>query len=662
MAEKINLNKGYAPYNFIDFPKKVLKRYESYKDLPRHDTFVEGTLQGNIAYEIELETPTIVCKGSKVKGDNKETKEFCKNALGEYIIPGATLKGLLRNNVAILGQGIVGDYIENQRFLYRSVADRSGRLRKDYASRMGLKIHRDPKTGKSYSTLEHVKAGYIYKVKDKEYRIIPAKEIKGKSYFRINEAVIKKEKMPVHKMQFLDEGRNNYEPYVIPIQYDVNEQGKHIKYICDMQKTLRCRYQGYLLGSGFMNGKHAHYIINEVNEEVEEIKITQDEMRAYQYDVDKNANIRKSNFYHLPTEIGKHNMQPIFYIRYNQTTYFGYTPSLRLFYDHNIYEGMPEEQLDSNIMDYTRSLFGFADLKIGKDKEAISYKTRIQVEDAIAEEVVEDKVYQMVLGEPKATCLPHYLKQEYYDKERLTSYNDDQFGIRGIKCYWLKDDAKPESTGKSKQDINVKPLKKGTKFKGNISFNNLHPDELGLLLWSLSLEFGSKSAYHNIGLAKSYGFGRISIRNVKLNVTDVHKKYSNFSTIYEEEKDYKQYIQAYKAYVAQNFGVDVDNLRQIQEFMIIKTSVVSSRQTEFQYMSLDEFKCKAVLPSITEIKESNFKYVKKDVEPEKNRKNVKKYSNNRSNKPTRENQRRTFFGEEEHGNDIFDFSKLNKNK
>lgn len=55
------------------------------------------------------------------------------------------------------------------------------------------------------------------------------------------------------------------------------------------------------------------------------------------------------------------------------------------------------------------------------------------------------------------------------------------------------------------------PLKSNTKFRGKLRFHNLRDFELGAIISALSFH-NTKECYHNIGLAKSLGYGKIDIQ------------------------------------------------------------------------------------------------------------------------------------------------------
>lgn len=67
----------------------------------------------------------------------------------------------------------------------------------------------------------------------------------------------------------------------------------------------------------------------------------------------------------------------------------------------------------------------------------------------------------------------------------------------------------------TKNNCSVKALDKGNRFSFEIYFENLHPWELGILLYSLELERANNLA-HKMGKAKAFGFGsvRITVENV----------------------------------------------------------------------------------------------------------------------------------------------------
>ncbi len=92
----------HAPYNFVPFSEQVILRYDNAAGLPRHDRIEPGLKNGEIHITITAETPILVAVQNSEKQAN-----FCRNASGSYILPGATIRGMTRTNIHILGFGTV---------------------------------------------------------------------------------------------------------------------------------------------------------------------------------------------------------------------------------------------------------------------------------------------------------------------------------------------------------------------------------------------------------------------------------------------------------------------------------------------------------------------------------------------------------------------------
>ena len=86
--------KGYigAPYNFVPFYENPYQYPE--KKLTAHNAAAEDLFTGEITYEVTAQTPVMIDDG---------TQHFYKDAKGRYAIPGSTMRGLIRNNVQVLG-------------------------------------------------------------------------------------------------------------------------------------------------------------------------------------------------------------------------------------------------------------------------------------------------------------------------------------------------------------------------------------------------------------------------------------------------------------------------------------------------------------------------------------------------------------------------------
>ena len=88
-----------APYNFIPLSEKVLLPYNSIEELPPHDRMDPALKTGEIHVSMVADTPVFVSDG------DKNEPHFFRGNNGKYMIPGSTIRGMVRENMQILGGG-----------------------------------------------------------------------------------------------------------------------------------------------------------------------------------------------------------------------------------------------------------------------------------------------------------------------------------------------------------------------------------------------------------------------------------------------------------------------------------------------------------------------------------------------------------------------------
>lgn len=147
-----------APYNFVSLSEKVIERYEKKDDLPPHNKIFgeqEERFSGDISFEIRAMSD--ICVGGS------DSSEFYKDAEGKPAIPGASLRGLFRTNMQILGCSGVGEDIEDFRLMYRKVGEKKDKLVTAYHNILGVE-QIGSKNNKKTTICKNVKAGYIKKI------------------------------------------------------------------------------------------------------------------------------------------------------------------------------------------------------------------------------------------------------------------------------------------------------------------------------------------------------------------------------------------------------------------------------------------------------------------------------------------------------------------
>lgn len=107
-----------APYNFVPFTERQpFMRYTDVSKLPAHDKLCAELLTGEIHLTLTAETPVFV-------SDGQENADFFRGANGNYMIPGSTIRGMVRENMQILGDGLVlkDEDLEDYQIYYREIA------------------------------------------------------------------------------------------------------------------------------------------------------------------------------------------------------------------------------------------------------------------------------------------------------------------------------------------------------------------------------------------------------------------------------------------------------------------------------------------------------------------------------------------------------------
>ncbi len=525
----------HAPYNFVPVKDKVMEAPVPAGLGRISDVFYSG----RIHYHMESQTPIFV---------GGQGTSFYHNPKGQYAIPGSSIRGLVRSHVQLLSFSSIGADVDDYKLMYRAVA--GGIQRKEYADILG----QSQKTigGHRLSVLEKVKAGYVsceageyyyYKhVGDRDGRFAQEEA----NYYPVSERWVLEncpekfrdilkcfQHLNTQKEKFKRSEKNGhvhyrgtenkgYAPYFRKITYSLADNNR-VSGIANEGLD----YDGYVLSSGKMSEKKVFYVIPEVDKDTKE-KLPSESVLAFRVDYNRKKN-GVSSFFDLPQE-GE--IRPAFYIEdaNRARVYFGYTPRLRLMYEHSVKEGLRQEELAKGTCDYAQAMFGYADAQGAR-------KSRVYCTDATLkseESAIGSK--KVILSEPKPTSYLEYLEQEA--KKPPYTYNTEGMRLRGVKQYWLHESP---NEGKASDNEQIKseicPLDNAT-FAGEIRFHQLSKDELGLLLWSIRLE---KDSQLNIGKAKPYGYGRMKISDLWLELEDYPSAYSAtvdaFTTASMQRKD-----------------------------------------------------------------------------------------------------------------------------
>jgi len=201
------------------------------------------------------------------------------------------------------------------------------------------------------------------------------------------------------------------------------------------------------------------------------------------------------------------------------------------------------------------------------------------------------------------------------------------------------------------------PLQRATKFEGKLRFHNLRDFEIGAIISALSFH-NTKECYHNIGLAKSLGYGKISIKfdyehtntvlqafeekiNIELfegkmlwhkseYIEELLKKHSlnksEFKALSDEDKlnDLKIINNSENIQLLDNFIKKYPNYENINE-IISKRDALQKLQQDNRFKTVDEAFKKAY--KLLQSKKGNQKQYKKEYD-----KFIKKWKAEKNNK------------------------------
>lgn len=574
--EEKKMDSAFAPYNFIPMLEGEAKQDVAARDeVPSFNDTPEGTLTGHIDYDLRALDNLHV--GAETGGKNQKEKSydtihpFFQNGEGKYAIPGSTMRGFVRSHAELLS-GSYPDSVTDDIFLYRKFASKCKTVRNEYSDRMKSEKRREnarknqQKTGDQNAlpsvmrVPDDVKAGYIVNHNGR-YFIIPVQEFgdTGTTFFRVHEADLRKaDKLSANQYMYNSQLTIGEEPD----RRDHNDayrpyRGVKTRFSYDRASHRLNLYgqdeEGILLNSGWIDKKTHHYLVSAAEKSGNgSVEIPLELSASYKADYERNCIQNKAlkeekDFYELP-ENGKKKLFFYKLIKIDGTEKligFGPTPYFRIYYDHRLRDGLLVKK--GRGLDYAEAIFGYA----GKEE---SLKSRVTFENCVVQTVPLTRTVSLTLAGPKLSSFPMYISQKREEDSDallpasdLRTYNAESFKTNGYKFYWKRSRAIESMDEVEKSTRNqASGDKKNTKiesklqavhttpenpvvFHGRIDFENLRPDELGLVLMSLRLQEETEPESYLIGRGKPYGMGRISPKNIHLFCMDQKERFLSVS-------------------------------------------------------------------------------------------------------------------------------------
>jgi CRISPR-associated protein (TIGR03986 family) len=623
-------NMARAPYNFIPLVKgKPLKG-----ELVRHDRYHRDNHTGYFDVSLETITPLFV-RGMVTDKDllqGKEAKDqpepFALD--GKPVIPGSSLRGMLRNLVEIITFGKM-HFVSDNKLVYRAIYYGDALVetyRGIITDKLGNKDFMYP-SGRMYG-------GYLQKGNSESGWVIqPATAHHGESIALVDRkdvqaiGISEKDRLKAHKVGVRPATERSIHTGKQGVQL-------HIALAKGISPKMSSGYEPATLiisnTVGQIGGKGSNRTwypaIYEVDTSAEPIPISQRIWSDFVKDRDLNRG--------LPNRRIEKEGDVLFYLNDNKgdLLFFGPTMFFRIPYENSIGSLIYDISLNPNFTDYTDAMFGYVSERGGKEKcNPVAYAGRISVTSATLTEGQTDVFYDAhdELGSPKPTTFQHYLEQPSgtnTPKQNLHHYGNPKAKIRGHKLYWRQnaniEHLKKGNTNGTKENIETtfRPVKEKTTFTFRVYFENLTDAELGALAWALTLD-GDENLYHMIGMGKPYGLGVVKL-TPSLVLTDREARYHTLfnadGTWHLPPKEQIDYIQVFKQTVKQEYKDtlnahiiefdDHDRIKQLKAML----RLYNADDELFTYMQIErmidgekknEYKDRPVLPYPTEVEDTD---------------------------------------------------------
>ncbi|NKQ37375.1 MAG: TIGR03986 family CRISPR-associated RAMP protein [Chloroflexi bacterium] len=655
---------AHAPYNFIPLPDVIIKAVKSAEELPDHNRYIDGRHTGHFEVTLETKTPLYIrgmlteteyawqeshryLDGKSVPDDSRKVdfRRLPRNkpdffAIQETpVIPGSSLRGMLRNLIEIITYSKM-KWVTDKKLFFRTMDDSV--VGESYRKRM----------------MGNVEGGFLIRDGDK-YVIHVSKIVRihhGKLGGNHN---LFDGRPPNQKPKWNGSYHQHRSVWVT-----LTSSGNFVDKISLSPQTGIDWYEGRLVITGNMpgrrdgsGGKKKEFVFLLPQKGAEKVtipealldrfhdddQITQWQQNAFPKNTPReNGRLRNGLLLKQPQE----NEEPIFFLRENKKlTFVGRAQMFRLPYQQRPLDLVPPELYNPDDIDFAEAMFGFVRTKDELEQmttepksKGRAYASRVFVSDGRYQsnqgspwlsDVKDGIIEPPILASPKPTSFQLYLTQDTPNNRKALYHYDSNIDegrqvttLRGFKLYWPqgkkvardlqvqpKDerdrkrafeegpDGKPRPKWNSTQHTRMKPVDYGKKFTFQIHFENLTDVELGALQWALSVP-----ACHRLGMGKPLGMGVVQLKKPVLHLngrSDRYKTLFSNSTwdqgVPEQKQDFMGDFEAeIIAKLRKMSSVKAGSFQQIERIRMLLKMLTwqekDSQHNDKQYMGLNDFR------------------------------------------------------------------------
>jgi len=577
-----------APYNFVPLTDKVF--FPDWADQISQDVPFSDGISGTIELKITAKTPVFVRNGhTKEDAENKndEYKSFSKAPDGRYFIPATSIKGCIRNVLEIMSLGKLRldqniQYAQREwdnpdLFQIKSPTEQNnmhcGWLKingngREYEIIDCGKPMRIAHTRIDEYLGEHVFENHFSKTKGVD--LTKEQEINGHKF---------DPKCAVYKYKLI--GNRNLDGL-----YFTKDEEFAVKY---KENRVMVSDDGILKGTIVLTGqpdkwkfprpqkmtpnagKFYEFVFLSPDKDAKKYIISEEEFNHYKF-----IYADSSDWEFASANIYTSGIPVFFRLENGKIKDWGLSFLYKLPYDKTPYETLYDAHR-SEKPDMADCMFGYTSKKK-------SLRGRVQFSTLCSSNAEEENEVRLVLGGPKASYYPIYIDQKDNGKNGVIrsnctykTYNDGH--LKGWKRYHVRKNTWSLSTGQDQIDTVIYPLKKDSEFTGKIMFHNLKPVELGALLSALTFH-NQTQCFHQIGMAKPYGFGKVSLDI--LNTNFIYKDNVEISS--QENPIF--YMALFERMMNVHVGGQWITTDAIRQFVTLANKEVVD-DANFNYMALD---------------------------------------------------------------------------
>jgi CRISPR-associated protein (TIGR03986 family) len=513
-----------APYNFVPFdPERVASGFRKPSDLSQ-------TLSGRITCILKARTPILVSGKQEPRAEDEPAKRTFFTVNGRPVIPGSSLKGVVRSMLEAMSFSRLAPVSPGRLFLRRVGDPSEPGYQSMFVETEGTQRYR-PRTRAGYLEIRGAKALlYPAEYARVQYAMIPDLLKEPSDLFRVlaDERRRRLEADPhINQYSAAEKTKEWFEKAVsqrVSFELDSAEWHTHRQGKRQIQLWYRSVARltvggqepaGELIFTGHVPRKHMEFLFHGAAKEPLPLP---DEV----YDEFLEQCTRAQLALREEYERQKRSRIPVFWVADAQGNpiHIGLAQLFRIPYGHYPAELAGHEDTED---DFCQVLFGFAGRKRSLRGRVTFSHAELQSEGKVREEGPS------VPGNPKASCIPHYLVQpedhpkvQYVPPKKgrkrginqVLSYNDDEARLRGRKLYWHRDPEFPKPPNEANLDVQAVyfPLE-DAEFGFTVDFEGLSEAELGGLLEALQLPEGHA---HKVGMGKPFGLGSARIEVTEL--------------------------------------------------------------------------------------------------------------------------------------------------